>query len=106
MRQCRRKIAFLDVERDSMENNKNNISTYLVESVQDFLIKLDMKPCINLVEISIFSLNHVIVRPTKTPKSADKKMPISDFQSDFSMSKIIWIFLKKIFIEEYQLRGT
>ena len=27
MRQCRRKIAFLDVERDSMENNKNNIST-------------------------------------------------------------------------------
>ena len=30
MRQCRRKIAFLDVERESMENNKNNISTYLV----------------------------------------------------------------------------
>ena len=30
MRQCRRKIAFLDVERDSMENNKNNISKYLL----------------------------------------------------------------------------
>ena len=25
-----------------------------LESVQDFLIKLDMKPCIHLVEISIF----------------------------------------------------
>ena len=33
-------------------------------------------------------------------------MPISDFQSDFSMSKNIRIFLKKIFIEEYQSRGT
>ena len=27
-----------------------------IESVQDFLIKLDMKPCMHLVEISIFSL--------------------------------------------------
>ena len=27
-----------------------------LESVQDFLIKLDMKPCIHLVEISIFHL--------------------------------------------------
>ena len=36
-----------------------------VESVQDFLIKLDMKPCMHLVEISIFSLNLVIVRLTK-----------------------------------------
>ena len=32
-----------------------------LESVQDFLIKLDMKPCMHLVEISIFSLNLVIV---------------------------------------------
>ena len=33
-------------------------------------------------------------------------MPISDFQSDFSMSKITRIFLKNFFIEEYQFRGT
>ena len=38
---------------------------WALESVQDFLIKLDMKPCMHLMEISIFSLNHVIVRPTK-----------------------------------------
>ena len=31
---------------------------FILESVQDFLIKLDMKPCMHLVEISIFSLNH------------------------------------------------
>ena len=36
-----------------------------LESVQDFLIKLDMKPCMHLVEISIFLLNLVIVRLTK-----------------------------------------
>ena len=35
----------------------------------------------------------------------DWKILISDFQSQFSMSKIIQIFLKKFFIEEYQFRG-
>ena len=44
-----------------------------VETVQDFLLKLDMKPCLHLVEISIFSLNLVIVRPTKYMNRADKK---------------------------------
>ena len=34
------------------------------------------------------------------------KVPISDFQSQFSMSKIIRNFLKKKFIEEYHFRGT
>ena len=37
----------------------------LLDTVQDFLIVLDMKPCMDLVEISIFSLDHVIVRLTK-----------------------------------------
>ena len=32
-------------------------------------------------------------------------MPISDFQSQFSMSKIVRIFLDFFFIEEYQFRG-
>ena len=47
-------------------------STERIESVQDFLIKLDMKPCMHLVEISIFSLNLVIVRLTKIMNRADK----------------------------------
>jgi len=38
-------------------------------------------------------------------KSSDRKMTISDFQSQFSMSKIIRIFLNFFFIEEYQFRG-
>ena len=40
--------------------------------VQDFLIRLDMKPCMHLVEISIFSLNLVIVRLTKNMNRANK----------------------------------
>ena len=35
-----------------------------------------------------------------------QKVPILDFQSEFSMSKIIRIFLKKLFIEEYQFKRT
>ena len=38
-------------------------------------------------------------------KSSDRKLPISVFQSQFSMSKIIRIFLNLFFIEEYQFRG-
>ena len=39
-----------------------------VATIQDFVCKLGMKPHMNLVEISIFSLCHVIVRPTKIIK--------------------------------------
>ena len=46
--------------------------TYAIESVQDFLIKLDMKPCMHIVEISIFSVNLVFVRLTKIMNRADK----------------------------------
>ena len=45
----------------------------------------------------ILSLHLVTVR---------QKVPILDFQSEFSMSKIIRIFLKKNFIEEYQFKRT
>ena len=47
--------------------------SYTLDTIQDFLCKLGVKPHVHLLEISIFSLNHVIVRPTKTPKLADKK---------------------------------
>ena len=47
-------------------------SIYL-DTFQDFLIAEHMKPRVYVLEISISSLNYVIVRPTKTPKSAVKK---------------------------------
>ena len=45
---------------------------HTLESVQDFLIKLDIKPPMHLLEISTFSLNNVIVRLTKIMNRADK----------------------------------
>ena len=50
--------------------------TYIVDNIQDFLCKLGMKPSMHLVEISIFSLNHVIVRPTKIIKDLCKAKPV------------------------------
>ena len=38
---------------------------YVVDTVTDFLIELGMKPCMHLVEISIFSLNNVTGRTTQ-----------------------------------------
>ena len=35
-----------------------------------------------------------------------QRVPKSDFQSDFSMSKNVRIFLEKNFIKEYQSRAT
>ena len=46
--------------------------TPTVDTVTDFLIKLGIKPCMHLLEISIFSLNDVIVRPTKIMNRANK----------------------------------
>ena len=44
------------------------IHRYILDTIQDFLYNLGMKPHMHLVEIGIFSLNHVIVRPTKIIK--------------------------------------
>ena len=38
---------------------------YALDTVQDFLIKLGIKPRLHILKVSIFSLNHVIVRLTK-----------------------------------------
>ena len=43
-----------------------------LESVQDFLIKLDIKPVMHLLEIRTFSLNNVIIRLAKIMNRADK----------------------------------
>ena len=48
------------------------LSTSQVESFQDFLIKLDMKPLMHLVEIRIFSLNNVTFRLIKIMNGVNK----------------------------------
>ena len=53
------------------ETGKHHLVPTL-ETVQDFLIKLDIKPLMHLLEISIFLLNNVILRPTKIMNRANK----------------------------------
>ena len=50
----------------------SGLANYIVDTVQDFLIKLGIKPRMHQWEISIFSLNNVIVRPTKIMNRANK----------------------------------
>ena len=50
----------------------NNEYIYTVESVQDVLIKLEIKPLMHLLEIRSFSLNNVIIRLTKIMNRANK----------------------------------
>ena len=62
-------------------------------------------------------LSHALATDKKLPLSQfhisyqnseirQPKVPISDFQSQFSMSTIIRNFLDFFFIEEYHFRGT
>ena len=78
---------------------------WALESVQDVLIKLDIKPCMHLVEINIFSLNHVIVRLTKTMNTTSSN--ISKFVSSESFFCVKnWSNLseKKIYKEYFTRR--
>ena len=61
-------LGFSKKKRGNLLGNKLRLDT-----VQDFLIKLGIKPrMMYLQEISIFLLNHVIVRHTKIMNRADK----------------------------------
>ena len=48
------------------------LNRYALDTVQDFLMNLGIKPHMHLWGIGIFSLNNVIVRPTKIMNRANK----------------------------------
>ena len=52
--------------------NKQGADGAELDTVQDFLIKLGIKPRMHIWEISILSLNNVIVRPAKIMNRPDK----------------------------------
>ena len=64
---------------------KATLSTARLETVQDFLIKLDIKQLMHLLKISIFSLNNDVVRLTKIMNNLVKDCKFHTF-SHFSMS--------------------
>ena len=58
-----------------------------LDTVQDFLIKLGIKPCLHILKISIFSLNHVIVRPNKIMNNLLKVCKVCTFKVIFRHQK-------------------
>ena len=79
---CSKKLFFsITIFSRSEQFSKQNTNLYVhytlwscsIDTVQDFLIKMGIKPRIHLWEISIFSLNNVIVRPTKIMNRPNKK---------------------------------
>ena len=60
----------------TIQSLKNNQLSFFaictLETLQDFWIKLDIKPLMHLLKISIFSLNNVSLRLTKIMNRADK----------------------------------
>ena len=63
-----------------------------LETVQDFLIKLGIKPLMHLLEISIFSLNNDIVRLTKIMNNLVKDIRILSFKVIFQCLKFVESF--------------
>ena len=76
----------------------------IVETVQGFLIKLDIKPLMHLLEINIFSLNNDLVRLTKIMNILVKDLKILSFKVIFQCLKLVESFQKKKFCEEYLIR--
>ena len=76
-----------------------------LDTIQDFLIKLGIKPHLHILKIIIFSLNHVIVRPTKIMNNPLKVFKICTFKVIFQHQKStesFWFF----FCEEYLTRRS
>ena len=69
--------------KDSCTVYKLDSKTLAIDTVQDFLIKLGIKPRLHILKISIFSLNQVIVRPTKIMNNLLKDLKILIFEVIF-----------------------
>ena len=75
-------------------------SFFLASQVDDFLIKLGIKPRLHILIISVFSLIYVIVRPTKTMNNLLKVCKICTFKVIFwhkKSTESFWFFFWRIF---------
>ena len=72
---------------------------YLVETVQDFLIKLGIKSLMHLLEIGIFSINNDLVRLTKIMNNLVKDLKILSFKVIFQRLKLVESFQKWFFVK-------
>ena len=79
------------------------VLTRTLENVQDFLIKLGIKPLMHLLEISIFSLNNDLVRLTKIMNNLVKDLKILSFKVIFQCLKLVKSFQKKFSVKNIWL---
>ena len=91
--QCEGQILSRSTQGD--EVYKLSISIWRLETVQDFLIKLYIKPLMHLLEKSIFSLNNDLVRLTKIMNNLVKDLKILSFKVIFKCLKLVESFQKK-----------
>ena len=70
-----------------------------LDTVQDFLIELGIKPLMHLLEINIFSLNNDIVRLTKIMNNLVKDLKILSFKVIFQCLKLVESFQKKFSVK-------
>ena len=86
-------------------HSKVTVRKAKLDTVQNFLIKLGIKPRKHLWEISIFSLNNIIVRPAKIMNRADKNWAHCQKRKQFknqSFQKIS--FIKVDLLVKYSLQ--
>ena len=75
-------------------NTDTEAAVYRLETVQDFLIKLDIKPLMHLLEMSIYSLNNDLLRLTKIMNKLVKDLKILSFKVIFQRLKLVESFQK------------
>ena len=75
------------------KNQIHYIEVSIIKTVQDFLIKLGIKP---LLEISIFSINNDIVIVAKIMINLVKDLKILRFKVIFQCLKLLEVFQKEI----------
>ena len=86
-----------------LELDQIKLSQRILETVQDFLIKLDIKPLMHLLEISIFSLNNDLLRLTKIMNNLVKDLKILSFKVIFQCLKLVESFQKKFSVKNFWL---
>ena len=79
---------------------------YIIETVQDFLIKLGIKTLMHLLEISIFSLYNESVRLTKIMNNLVKDCKIRTFKVIFQCLTLVESFQIFFFCDEYFIRRS
>ena len=75
------------------------MDAYILETVQDFLIKLGIKPQMHLLEISIFSLNNDLFRLIKIMNKIVVDLKILSFKVLFQCLKLVESFQKEISVK-------